>query len=479
MSTDTDRAWGTGSVTAHGAKWRARLPLTHGRQSLGLFDTREEAAAVLTAALAQLANAPIDAPTLATWGEKTWMPTREVREGTLERDVSRWRLLVGRRSIGKLPLAEVSQLHVETWLASLHGAVQTRRNALSLLRQALAAATKLGGPIVGRPNAAAGVKVGRGAKQKGEKPAAKEPWTWLRLAEIETALAIDTVPLRSRIFWTCSIYSGLRPGELCGLRWDNVDFDRSVLCVRWSRGEAPKNGRPRDVPMLAPVREALLRWRDLYRAARVRSHLGLVFPARDGGYHADGYDAGWYEAVKGSPLARANFYDCRHTCASHLLQGSWAPTLIARPLRIEEVSEWLGHSDITVTQRYAHLCPDAIAGLVVKPAPALPVLELGRAAFGAGGVALLVPCPCAGTKASPCDWCCGSHRVTKRVREAMEDRGQKLLDACAVLDEHDCVARIDLIDERKVSGRLGVGVKCKVETLSDAILWLAEHEEEA
>lgn len=94
-------------------------------------------------------------------------------------------------------------------------------------------------------------------------------------------------------------------------------------------------------------------------------------------------------------------------------------------------------------------------------------------------VALLVPCPCAGTKASPCDWCCGSHRVTKRVREAMEDRGQKLLDACAVLDEHDCVARIDLIDERKVSGRLGVGVKCKVETLSDAILWLAEHEEEA
>ena len=47
------------------------------------------------------------------------------------------------------------------------------------------------------------------------------------------------------------------------------------------------------------------------------------------------------------------FHDLRHTCASHLLMGTWG-----RAWKIEEVCAFLGHSDITVTQRYAHLSPD-------------------------------------------------------------------------------------------------------------------------
>jgi integrase len=314
---------------------------------------------VLAAGLEQLAAAPLDALTLAAWGER-WLETRDVRPGTASRDAARWRLYVTKRPLGSLRLAEVTEAHVEAWLTSTrHLAAQTRQNALGLIKQALAAATKTGGPLAGKVNPAGAVKLGRRARER-----KAEAWTWLRLEQIDAALAIDTVPLRSRIFWTCAIYSGLRPGELCGLRWDGVDFDRGIIHVRFSRSEAPKNGRPREVPMLSPVRDALLRWRDLYELTGVRSHLGLVFPARDGGYHADGYDAGWYEAVKGTPLAVASIYDFRHTCASHLLQGSWAPELLERALRIEEVSQWLGHSDITVTQRYAHLCPDAIAGLV-------------------------------------------------------------------------------------------------------------------
>jgi hypothetical protein len=69
--------------------------------------------------------------------------------------------------------------------------------------------------------------------------------------------------------------------------------------------------------------------------------------------------------AKRTTLARASLHDLRHTCASHLVQGSWAPALIARPLRLEEVRDWLGHQDIATTQRYAHLCRDAIAALVV------------------------------------------------------------------------------------------------------------------
>lgn len=55
----TDRRWGSGSVTRWRGRWRARLPLALGRNSLGVYDTREEAEAVLTAAMERLANAPV------------------------------------------------------------------------------------------------------------------------------------------------------------------------------------------------------------------------------------------------------------------------------------------------------------------------------------------------------------------------------------------------------------------------------------
>lgn len=355
-----ERAWGTGSVTPHRGQWRVRLPATHRRQSLGVYATKGEADAVLAAALEQLVAEPLEALTLAAWGER-WLKGRDVRPGTASRDAARWRVYVTKREIGKHRLTEVTEAHVEAWLLGLREkAAQTRQNALGLLKQALHQATRAGGPLAGRVSPAAAVKLGK--RSKGRTAPA---WTWLRVGEIAEALAIDTVPLRSRLFWTVAIYSGLRAGELCGLRWDGVDFERGIIHVRWSRGEPPKNGQPREVPLLEPARVALLRWRDLYTIAKVRSSRGLVFPARDGGYHADGYDAGWYEAVRGTPLARASLHDLRHTCASHLIQGSWSPLLLARSLRLEEVRDWLGHQDITTTQRYAHLSPDAIAGLVV------------------------------------------------------------------------------------------------------------------
>jgi integrase len=79
-----------------------------------------------------------------------------------------------------------------------------------------------------------------------------------------------------------------------------------------------------------------------------------------------------------SPLERAGiarhvrFHDLRHTCASALLQGFWAPHWVARPLRLEEVKEWLGHTSIATTQRYAHLCPEAVQGLVIRTPPEAP-----------------------------------------------------------------------------------------------------------
>src|SRR5207244_11009547 len=52
------------------------------------------------------------------------------------------------------------------------------------------------------------------------------------------------------------------------------------------------------------------------------------------------------------------WHDLRHTCASMLVSGAWGPAW-----RLEDVKEILGHSTITITQRYAHLAESRVRAL--------------------------------------------------------------------------------------------------------------------
>lgn len=350
------RPWGTGSVSRFRGRWRARLPGQ--REDVGIYDTREQAASALALALAEVAVAPLTAPTFAAWGSG-WLGLRGVRDGTLERDRARWRCYVDGSDLGAQRVGSVTTGDVERWLADLsHLAAQTRQNALGLVKGALAADAKARGVT----SPASGVTLPKGARARHD-----DGWDWLRQREIERVILATLMP-KQRAFFTLAIFTGMRAGELCGLRWEDVDVERGIVHVRRSRGEPTKSGKPREVPMLLPARAALERWRAHYDREHVRSHLGLVFPAAHGGYHDDGYDADWPEVRAASGLRQSvTFHDLRHTFASHALQGTWAPRWFARALRLEEVRDLLGHADIATTQRYAHLCRDGVHALVAQP----------------------------------------------------------------------------------------------------------------
>jgi RNA:NAD 2'-phosphotransferase (TPT1/KptA family) len=64
---------------------------------------------------------------------------------------------------------------------------------------------------------------------------------------------------------------------------------------------------------------------------------------------------------------RVRFHDLRHTCASHLVMGTWG-----RVWRIEEICALVGHSGIGVTQRYAHLSPDHLHKAAAETVLAAP-----------------------------------------------------------------------------------------------------------
>jgi integrase len=130
-----------------------------------------------------------------------------------------------------------------------------------------------------------------------------------------------------------------------GLQWQDVDFRQGFITVRRSYDGPTKNGKVRRVPLLAKAREALESQRG------ISGRWKLVFPSKRGEMRAHGYDAQLRTNLRRAGIGRrVRFHDLRHSCASHLVMGSWG-----RVWSLLEVKELLGHSTVTVTERYSHL----------------------------------------------------------------------------------------------------------------------------
>lgn len=148
-----------------------------------------------------------------------------------------------------------------------------------------------------------------------------------------------------------AVHTGLRLGELLGLQWDSVDFQRQMLIVRRSfcqrtleLRQQTKTGRIREVPMNAVVLAVMRRRYGLGRAGDEKA-FALDFPRN--------------AAVKLRRMARRagvqeiRFHDLRHTFASLMAMAG---------VDLHVLKELLGHSSYAMTLRYAHLHPSRLAG---------------------------------------------------------------------------------------------------------------------
>jgi len=206
------------------------------------------------------------------------------------------------------------------------------RNVLATLRRILASAVEWG-ELASVP-----------AMPKVKVP--DPPWDWYRRDESERLFAAARSD-EERALLMFAVKTGARAGEQLALEWTDLDFAAHLVVFRRSRPchiqetGPTKSGHERRVP-LSPQLEQLLR--------KVRHLRGPLVFCRSSGLPLSVYQLHehiWWCARKAG-LRELTWHELRHSFASQLVSAGV-------PLR--QVQEWLGHSTIAMTMRYAHLAP--------------------------------------------------------------------------------------------------------------------------
>lgn len=143
------------------------------------------------------------------------------------------------------------------------------------------------------------------------------------------------------------ILTGCRKMEILGLRWSEVDFERSALVLSDLRS---KTGAKR-VPIAAAALEIL--------AGLPRAESDYVFPAVTGTKHVVGLQKAWGRVRTKAGLDDVRIHDMRHSFASFAAADGTSLFLIGKVL---------GHTQARTTEKYAHLANDPLRAVADRTA---------------------------------------------------------------------------------------------------------------
>ena len=144
-----------------------------------------------------------------------------------------------------------------------------------------------------------------------------------------------------------ALLTGCRFGELTYLTWKDVDLTRALLTLH---GTGTKSGKTRHLPLNAEALSVLRAWQSS------SSTDGYVFPGRDG-ERLTTIKTAWGRLMRDAKIRSFRLHDTRHDFASKLVMAG---------VDLNTVRELLGHADLKMVLRYAHLAPEHLAAAVQK-----------------------------------------------------------------------------------------------------------------
>ncbi len=287
---------------------------------------------------------------------KRWL-SDSVRDTVRQRTFERYESIVRLHlipSLGRVKLKSLNPAHVRGLYRSKLDAGLSPRSVLHIhrtLSKALKQATDDG--LIPR-NAASPVKAPRPRNEE-IRPLDRE----------QVRVLFEAAGERLEALLIVAVTTGMRRGELLGLKWEDVDLEAGMLQVRRTLSEpkggwifeAPKSGKGRNIRLTSKAVAALREHRKRQLEERIRlgtlwSDYGLVFPSSAGTPKSGGnLSRAFKAALKRAGLPESTrFHDLRHTCATLLLRQGVNP---------KYVQELLGHSDIAPTLNvYSHILPD-------------------------------------------------------------------------------------------------------------------------
>ena len=368
-----------GGVYRRGTTWTVfwRTDAADGRKqhTKGGFRTKKEAQQFLTETLAAIQQGVFREPSKVTFGEflvERWLPAREqaLRPSTF----ATYRGLVERQILPGLGGVQIQQLtpdHLDRFYADLVAldlSPKTVRNVHVLVHRVLKDAMRKN--LVPRTvaDAADPPKLNRADRDE------MKTWTPDELRQFFTGIADH----RLAPAYVLAATTGMRRGEVLGVRWRDIDFtarrlhvQQTVLSVEYKltfgrpktkRGERKIALDPETIRIL---REHARRQRDEKRLLGVGYHdQDLVFAREDGTpVHPDYFSQTFDRSVKRLGLPKIRLHDLRHT---HATLG------LAAGVDAKTMSDRLGHATSAFTQDiYMHAIPakeeaaaDQIADLV-------------------------------------------------------------------------------------------------------------------
>ncbi|MCY9591447.1 site-specific integrase [Paenibacillus chitinolyticus] len=302
-------------------------------------------------------------PSTITYAEylKSWITnkhnispqTRETNEGQIKNHIN--------PVIGNVLLQKLTTQHIEILITSLKNkslSSGTVKKIFNLVNTSLKSAVKKE-LIVKNPIDLMDV---------GSKPAVKKGrvdfWT---VDEVKDFL--DGLEHRHRIIFVLAIYTGMRRGEILGLRWRDIDLENGQIRISQIlafKGEIKDGAKtvsgnrsisipPIVVSELRKHRSTIIK--EKWDAQEKYKDHDLVVCRKNGlPVSWSNFHKFWLRILSKSNVRPIRFHDLRHTCASLLLSGGIHPKI---------VQELLGHSSIKITlDTYSHMMPNIQADAV-------------------------------------------------------------------------------------------------------------------
>ena len=312
-----------------------------------------------------LAPAPASSvPTLAEYAER-WLteaiaPHRKPRTEDYYRKIVEHHLLP---VFGRLSLTEIKPAQVRAFIAQKLNAKASRntvKNMAATLRAILYQAQQMDELIPSNPAARFG-KFFDARHDAREHVVVLEPEDVARVLKSATKWYADHELAVRMLF-----YTGMREGEMLGLRWEDIDWQRHLVDLRRTVAfrqhrlivNTPKSGKLRTIDIPAALTASLRELHSIRQAQAAvegavlspwifRSATDPDKPMNDAWFR----DRVWRPLLEKAEVRHIRIHDARHTYASLMLRCG---------VPIAYVSKQLGHSSIQITvDLYGHFIPGA------------------------------------------------------------------------------------------------------------------------